>query len=105
MNVLEKFYSYVFKKILQTINPVKKRIMKTECIVHKFINIQSLTVLGNDGNTEAYKIMKSYISDIEAGVVWADQDLKSSNHFYNPNTNKGLYGSNDAKKRMYILLY
>lgn len=98
MNVLEKFYSYVFKKILQTINPVKKRIMKTECIVHKFINIQSLTVLGNDGNKEAYKIMKSYISDIEAGVVWADQDLKSSNHFYNPNTNKGLYGSNDAKK-------
>ena len=98
MKVLEKSYSYVFKKILKTVNPVKKRIMKAECIVHKFINTQSLIVLKNDGHMEAYKLMKSYISDINAGVVWADQDLKSSNHFYNPHKNKGLYGSSDAKK-------
>ncbi|SFC28967.1 zinc dependent phospholipase C family protein [Clostridium uliginosum] len=98
MKVLEKSYSYVFKKVLKTVNPVKKRIMKAECIVHKFINNQSLIVLKNDGHIEAYKLMKSYISDINAGVVWADQDLKSSNHFYNPYTNKGLYGSSDAKK-------
>ncbi|AWK51749.1 phospholipase [Clostridium beijerinckii] len=98
MKVLEKSYSCVFKKILKTVNPIKKRIMKTECIVHKFINEQSLIVLKNDGHMEAYKLMKSYISDINAGVVWADQDLKSSNHFYNPYRNKGLYGSSDAKK-------
>ena len=98
MEVLEKIYSYVFKKILKTVNPIKKRIMKAECIVHKFINTQSLIVLKNDGHMEAYKLMKSYISDINAGVVWADQDLKSSNHFYNPHINKGLYGSSDAKK-------
>ncbi|APU60979.1 zinc dependent phospholipase C family protein [Clostridium botulinum] len=42
--------------------------------------------------------MYSYINDINAGVVWADQDLKSSNHFYNPYTNKGLYGNSNAKK-------
>lgn len=98
MKFLEQSYSYVFKKILKTINPVKKRIMKAECIVHKFINTQSLIVLKNDGHMEAYKLMKSYISDINAGVVWADQDLKSSNHFYNPDRKKGLYGSSDAKK-------
>ena len=98
MKVLEKSYSYVFKKVLKTVNPIKKRIMKAECIVHKFINEQSLIVLKNDGHMEAYKLMKSYISDINAGVVWADQDLKSSNHFYNPYRNKGLYGSSDAKK-------
>ncbi|WP_252229874.1 MULTISPECIES: zinc dependent phospholipase C family protein [unclassified Clostridium] len=98
MKVLEKSYSYVFKKILKTVNPVKKRIIKAECIVHKFINTQSLIVLKNDGYMEGYKLMKSYISDINAGVVWADQDLKSSNHFYNPHRNKGLYGSSDAKK-------
>src|SRR5471030_3169737 len=98
MKVLEKSYSYVFKKVLKTVNPIKKRIMKAECIVHKFINEQSLIVLKNDGHMEAYKLMKSYISDINAGVVWADQDLKSSNHFYNPYRNNGLYGSSDAKK-------
>lgn len=98
MEALERVYSYVFKKILKTINPVKKRIMKAECIVHKFINIQSLVILKNDGNVEAYKLMKPYINDINAGVVWADQDLKSSNHFYNPHRDEGLYGNSDAKK-------
>lgn len=98
MGILEKLYSYVFKKILKTVNPVKKRIMKAECIVHKFINTQSLIILKNDGHMEAYALMQSYISDINAGVVWADQDLKSNNHFYNPHRNKGLYGSSDAKK-------
>jgi phospholipase C len=98
MKVLEKSYSYVFKKVLKTVNPLKKRIMKAQCIVHKFINTQSLIVLKNDGHMEAYKLMKSYICDINAGVVWADQDLKSSNHFYNPHRNRGLYGSSDAKK-------
>ena len=98
MEVLEKLYSCVFKRVIKIINPVKKRIMKAECIVHKFINTQSLIVLKNDGHMEAYKLMKSYISDINAGVVWADQDLKSSNHFYNPHRNEGLYGSSDAKK-------
>ncbi|WP_061332154.1 zinc dependent phospholipase C family protein, partial [Clostridium botulinum] len=45
-----------------------------------------------------YKLMEAYISDINEGAVWADQDLKSSNHFYNPYKNKGLYGNSDAKQ-------
>lgn len=98
MDTLEKSYSYVFKGVLRAVNPVKKKIMKTECKVHKFINIQSIMILKNDGHIEAHKLMNSYITDINAGVVWADQDLKSSNHFYNPHKNKGLYGNSDGKK-------
>ncbi|EPY2275789.1 zinc dependent phospholipase C family protein [Clostridium sporogenes] len=98
MNTLEKYYSYVFKNVIKAVNPVKKRIMKAECMVHKFINTQSVIVLKNDGHMEAYKLMEAYISDINEGVVWADQDLKSSNHFYNPYKNKGLYGNSDAKQ-------
>jgi phospholipase C len=98
MNTLEKSYSFVFKNVLKAVNPIKKRIMKTECKVHKFINNQSIIILRNDGHMEAYKLMSSYINDINAGVVWADQDLKSSNHFYNPYKNKGLYGNSNAKK-------
>ncbi|MBN3383416.1 zinc dependent phospholipase C family protein [Clostridium botulinum] len=98
MNTLEKSYSYVFKNVLKAVNPVKKRIMKAECMVHKFINTQSVIVLKNDGHMEAYKLMEAYISDINEGAVWADQDLKSSNHFYNPYKNKGLYGNSDAKQ-------
>ncbi|SHJ92921.1 phospholipase C [Clostridium cavendishii DSM 21758] len=98
MSIIEKSYSYAFKSALKAVNPIKKRIMKAECKVHKFINNQSLIILKNDGYIEAYSLMNSYINDINEGVVWADQDLKSSNHFYNPYNNKGLYGSSDAKK-------
>lgn len=97
MQAVEKSYSFIFKNLLRAVNPVKKKIMKTECRVHKFINNQSLTILRNDGYKEAYNLMSSYIDDINAGVVWADQDLKSSNHFYNPHTDKGLYGNSNAK--------
>ncbi|MDF2519897.1 MAG: phospholipase zinc-binding [Clostridia bacterium] len=97
MQAVEKSYSFIFKNLLRAVNPVKKRIMKTECKVHKFINNQSVIILKNDGRKEAYNLMSAYINDINAGVVWADQDLKSSNHFYNPHTDKGLYGNSDAK--------
>jgi phospholipase C len=30
------------------------------------------------------------------GVVWADQDFKSSGHFYNPSKGRGLYGNTNA---------
>lgn len=98
MKVLEKAYSHAFKRVLKIVNPVKKRIMRAECVVHKFINNQSLIVLKNDGYIDVYKLANLYIKYINAGVVWADQDLKSSNHFYNPNRDKGLYGNSDAKK-------
>lgn len=98
MEILERSYSCVFRNMLKAVNPVKKRIMTAECIVHKFINNQSIIVLKNDGHMEPYNLMESHINDINEGVVWADQDLKSSNHFYNPHKNKGLYGSGNAKK-------
>lgn len=98
MQAVERSYSFLFKNILRAVNPVKKRIMKTECKVHKFINNQAVAILKNDGHKEAYALMSAYLEDINAGVVWADLDLKSSNHFYNPHTDKGLYGNSNAKK-------
>lgn len=97
MDTLEKSYSYVFKSILRAANPIKKKIIKTKCTVHKFINAQAIIILKNDSHIEAHELMESYINDINEGVVWADQDLKSNNHFYNPHKNKGLYGSSNAK--------
>jgi phospholipase C len=98
MNRLERSYSRVFKGMLRAVNPIKKKIIKTECLVHKFINNQAVIILKNDGHMEAHNLISSYIKEINAGAVWADQDLKSSNHFYNPQTKKGLYGSSNALK-------
>jgi phospholipase C len=97
MLTLEGTYSLVYKNILRAVNPIKKRVVKTECVVHQAINNQSLNILINDGYYDVYNFMSTYIDDINAGVVWADQDLKSSNHFYSPISNRGLYGSSNAK--------
>ena len=43
-----------------------------------------------------YIFFNRYILDINKGTVWADQDFKSSNHFYNPHKKKGLYGRKTA---------
>ena len=97
MLTLERAYSLVYKNILRAVNQLKKRVIKTECIVHKAINIQSLHVIENDGYDDVFNLMSAYINDINEGAVWADQDLKSSNHFYSPKTKRGLYGNSNAK--------
>lgn len=102
MSVVEKSYSAVLRSILWAINPIKKRVIKTECEVHKFINEQSISILKNDGYSRAYNLMSAYIKDINAGAVWIDQDFKSSNHFYNPDKDKGLFGRSNAHREFEI---
>lgn len=98
MSIVEKSYSKVFKGMLKAVNPIKKKIIKTECKVHQFINNQALIILKNDGHDYVYREIGLNIDKINEGVVWADQDFKSSNHFYNPDRKKGLYGCSNALK-------
>ncbi len=92
----EKTYGKAFKYVLFIINPFKKKVIKTECQIHKFINEQALEILKNDRYLDAHYLFCDYIVDLNAGVVWADQDLKSSNHFYSPTKDKGLFGNSNA---------
>ncbi|KPU44213.1 phospholipase C precursor [Oxobacter pfennigii] len=96
--IVERTYGRVFKSTLAAVNPVKKVVIKSECKVHKFINIQSLIILKNDGYKDAWLLFAKHIEELNSGVAWADQDLKSSNHFFNPLSQKGLYGSSNALK-------
>lgn len=104
MGIFERSYSVVITNLFRAVNPIKKRIMKTECKVHKYINEQGIIILKNDNNIRAYNLFHAFIKDINMGTVWADQDLKSSNHFYNPEKDRGLYGRSNAY-REYILYY
>jgi phospholipase C len=61
MLTLEETYSLVYKNILRAVNPLKKRIIKTECIVHQDINNQSLHILRNDGYFDVYNLMSTHI--------------------------------------------
>lgn len=94
--VLEKIYGKVFYYFLYSINPIKKQIINTPCSIHKFINLQSLEILKNDNYLDAFNFFSDNLVSLNDGVVWADQDFKSSGHFYNPYKERGLYGNRDA---------
>jgi len=96
MDIFETTYDYFLSTVFGIVNPVKKSIIKTQCKVHKFINAQALRILKNDKYDSEYNFFRSYILDINEGAVWADQDFKSTNHFYNPYKRKGLYGRRSA---------
>lgn len=93
---IERTYGFIMKYMMVAANPFKKMIIKTECEIHKFINFHALNILKNDNYLDAYTFFSDYIVELNEGVTWADQNFKSSNHFYNPARNKGMYGSSDA---------
>jgi phospholipase C len=93
---IEKTYGSTVRGILKVINPVKKKIIKTYCIAHRFINNQAVDILKNEGYREEYEYYKKYIHYLNKGVVWADQDLKSANHFFHYIKEEGLYGFSNA---------
>lgn len=96
MKILENTYGNFLQAAFIVLNPFKKAVIKTQCKVHKYINVQALEVLKNDGYKQEYNFFSSHIMPINDGAYWADQDFKSSGHFYNPHTKKGLYGRGNA---------
>ena len=56
---IEKTYGNALKGIFFAVNPLKKKILKTHCTVHKFIMIQAIRILNNDGHKEEADFLKS----------------------------------------------
>lgn len=96
MKNMELNYNKVLAKIFNFLNPINKTIIKTECQVHKFINAQSIMILANDNYLEEQFFFSKYIDSLNEGTEWADQDFKSTHHFYDPLRKKGLYGRTSA---------
>lgn len=96
----EKIYGEFIKIIFISINPIKKKIVKTYCTVHKYINMMAMNILKNENYIEEYEFIKKHIKCINEGVTWADSDFKSSNHFYHVKSGKGLYGFSNALSEM-----
>lgn len=95
-NRIEKTYGSALRGLFHAVNPLKKKFLKTYCTVHKFIVIQALEILENDGYIEEYEFFKKNVGYINKGTTWADQDFKSSNHFYHFSKGRGLYGFSNA---------
>lgn len=95
-SALERTYGKALRGMMYTVNPIKKKIIKTHCTIHKFINMQAVQILKNEGYIKEHEFFKEHIKPLNEGVTWADQDFKSSNHFYHFSKGKGLYGFSDA---------
>lgn len=97
MSITESTYGGISRAVLAAVNPVKKAVRLTECKVHQRIDLQALQILKNDGYLDCCNFFMNYLSALNEGVVWADQDFKSIQHFYHPYTHKGAYGQKNAR--------
>lgn len=61
------------------------------CLTHKFCNEKALELLQKCTDKKIQPIMKDNLPALQSGVVWADLNFKSVNHFFNPLTKKGLW--------------
>lgn len=89
---IENVYGNVLTNTFKVVNPIKKTIINTDCEVHIFIQLNALEILKNEGYYREYIFFKTYISQINKGLVWADQDFKCYHHFYNPKEERGKFG-------------
>lgn len=89
---IENAYGNILTSTFKVVNPIKKSIISTDCEVHKFIQINALDILKNEGYYKEYIFFKSYLTQINKGLVWADQDFKCYHHFYNLKEERGKFG-------------
>lgn len=89
---IEKVCGRLISQTFRVINPIKKKIINTDCEVHLFIQSSALDVLREEGYDKQVQFYKNFEPYINKGLVWADQDFKSYFHFYNPRNKRGMYG-------------
>ena len=93
-NRVEVVCGRMISQTFRVINPIKKKIINTDCEVHLFIQKSALDVLRDEGYEKQFQFFNNFEKYINKGLVWADQDFKSYFHFYNPNDKRGMYGHN-----------
>ncbi|QDR83348.1 zinc dependent phospholipase C family protein [Sporomusa termitida] len=60
-------------------------------ITHEFLNKQAIIILNNDGFTHCACFLQRFLTELNAGVQWADKGWKNVSHYYEPLTGKGLW--------------
>jgi phospholipase C len=78
------------KLVLATASPLQSFLDKPG-ITHEFCNRQAIAILRNEGFERAAVLLDQHLSQLNAGVLWADKGWKNVNHYYQPVTKKGLW--------------
>lgn len=92
----EKVYGSTIRSAFKVVNPIKKKMIKTKCLMHKFLNEKSLQIMKKNEYLREYNFYKNFLYDLNEGATWIDQDFKSINHFYHFEDHKGLFGFSNA---------
>lgn len=95
-NKVEVGYGKTMAIVMNVANPVKKKVIKTTCVIHKLINIKALELIKELGYSKEYMFFSKYIGELNYGAFWIDQDFRSRNHLYYLNYEKGMYGFSNA---------
>jgi phospholipase C len=77
------------KHISMTSLPVQG--VKGASSTHSFITDQARQILENDGYKKAAQVFNIFDEQLENGVVWVDKGLKSTCHYYDPDTGTGMW--------------
>lgn len=104
-DALENVYAAALTNTFRIVAPIKRSIIKTDCEVHLFIQENALNILKVNGYEEEYEFFNRYKTQINQGLVWADQDFKSYHHFYNPKLQKGKFGYDDNAMTVTVSYY
>lgn len=77
--------------ILAAAGKVQEVVQKPPGITHNLANEQAVVILFNDGWKRESYIVQSFIDSLNRGVQWADSAWKNSCHFFNPETEQGIW--------------
>ncbi|WP_378954155.1 zinc dependent phospholipase C family protein [Pelosinus sp. sgz500959] len=78
------------KLVLTAISPFQK-LFDPPGITHEFCNYQAIAILQNDGFELYAQILTRYITELNAGVYWADKGWRNVSHYFEPLSGKGLW--------------
>jgi len=78
------------KLVLSAISPFQK-LFDPPGITHEFCNQQAIKILHNDGFTLYAQFLTTYMTELNAGVYWADNGWRNVSHYFEPTSGKGLW--------------
>lgn len=78
------------KLFLTAISPFQK-LFDPPGITHEFCNHQAITILHNDGFELYAKFLTGHLTELNAGVYWADEGWRNISHYFEPVSGKGLW--------------
>jgi len=78
------------KVLLATTGPLQG-LFDRPAITHEFCNRQALSILRRDGLINCAGFFQRYLRELNAGVYWADEGWKNVGHYFEPESEKGLW--------------